>query len=102
MIHLHTLKPATKRRKLERLSTVPAHEDAPAPMFAPPRKQVVSAQAVEAAPTENFTVAGLNINYTSKQGPDVDAENGKAHRRVLRARSRAIEEKLRSALLAPT
>jgi len=71
-------------------------------MFAPPRKQVVSAQAVEAAPTENFTVAGLNINYTSKQGPDVDAENGKAHRRVLRARSRAIEEKLRNALLAPT
>ncbi|KAI9448810.1 hypothetical protein BJY52DRAFT_1310396 [Lactarius psammicola] len=97
--HLHTLKPATKRRKLERLPTVPAHEDAPAPMFASPRKHAVSARAVEAAPSKNIAAAGLNINYT---GPDVDAENCKAHRRALRARSRAIEEKLRSALLAPT
>ncbi|KAH8984460.1 beta-lactamase-like protein [Lactarius akahatsu] len=102
VIHLHTSKPATKRRKLERLPTVPAHEDAPAPMFASARKQAASAQAVEAARTENFTVADPNTHHMGKQGQDVGAENCKAHRRALRARSRVIEEKLRSALLAPT
>ena len=80
-----------KRRKLERLSTVPvAHEDTPAS----PRKQVLSV-----AGTENITPAGLNANPTVIL--DVDAENRKAHRQVLRERSRAIEEKLRRALLAP-
>lgn len=103
-IHLRTLKPATKRRKLERLPTVPAYdEDAPAPIFASPRKQVaLSAQSVEAAHAGNFTDTSLNIKYTGDLRPDADAENCKAHRRALRARSRAIEEKLRRALFAPT
>ena len=85
-------KPSTKRRKLERLSTVPVtHEDAPSL----PRKQVLSV-----AGAENITPAGLNAKPTIIL--DVDAENRKVHRRVLRERSRAIEEKLRRALLAPS
>ena len=91
-VHLDALKPGTKRRKLERLSTVPAHEEAPPSL----RKQVVSSGA------ENITPAGPNVNPTGMHGPDVDTENRKAHRRVLRARSRVIEEKLRRALFAPT
>jgi hypothetical protein len=88
-IHLNALKPSMKRRKLERLTTVPAHEDAPAS----PRKQVAPGGA------ENVTPAGLNANPTVLV---VDAENRKTHRSVLRARSRVIEEKLRRALLAPS
>ncbi|KAI9430540.1 beta-lactamase-like protein [Lactarius indigo] len=97
VIHSHASNPTTKRRKLERLPTVPAHVDgAPTSMLASPRKQAVAAR------TEHFTAADLNIHHARKQGPDVDAENHKAHRRALRARSRVIEEKLRSALLVPT
>jgi hypothetical protein len=88
-IHLNALKPSAKRRKLERLTTVPAHEDVPAS----PRKQVALGGA------ENVIPASLNVNFTVL---DLDAENRKAHRRVLRARSRVIEEKLRRALLAPS
>jgi hypothetical protein len=88
--HSNVPKPDSKRRKLERLSTVPAHEDAPTS----PRKQVLSM-----AGTENITPADLNVNPTIL---DADAENRKAHRRVLLARSRVIEEKLRRALLAPS
>ena len=91
-INSNVQKPSTKRRKLERLSTVPvAHEDTP-PL---PRKQVLSM-----AGAENITPASLNSNPTVIL--DVDAENRKAHRSVLRERSRAIEEKLRRALLAPS
>ena len=91
-INSNVQKPSTKRRKLERLSTVPvAHEDTPAL----PRKQVLSM-----AGAENITPASLNSNPTIIL--DVDAENRKVHRRVLRERSRAIEEKLRRALLAPS
>ena len=84
-VTVHSKSGMTKRRKLERLSTVPAHEEN---ATASPWKQTVSAGA------ENITPAVT--------GKDVDAENRKAHRRVLRARSRVIEEKLRRALLTPT
>ena len=91
-INSNVQKPSTKRRKLERLSTVPvAHEDAPSL----PRKQVLSV-----AGAENITPAGLNANPTVLL--DVDTDNRKAHRQVLRERSRAIEEKLRRALLVPS
>jgi hypothetical protein len=49
---------------------------------------------------EQLTDAAPESGCTRERGPDVDEETRRSQRRALRARSRAIEEKLRYALVS--
>jgi hypothetical protein len=86
---------AMKRRKVERWLDIHAGEDGPAPTLVS-AKEVVSYQ--EVAPVQAGKDAARQTDRTGERGPDFDEEARRARRRALRARSRAIEEKLRRAL----
>ncbi|KAH9980740.1 hypothetical protein BJV74DRAFT_85576 [Russula compacta] len=86
---------AMKRRKVERWLDIHAGEDGPAPTLVS-AKEVVSYQ--EVAPVQAEKDAARQTDCAGECGPDVDEKARRAKRRALRARSRAIEEKLRRAL----
>lgn len=86
---------AMKRRKVEKWLDIHAGEDGPAPTLVS-AKEVISYQ--EVAPVHAGKDTAPQTDRTGECGPDVDEQARRARRRALRARSRAIEEKLRRAL----
>jgi len=96
---LHFQSPVTKRRKIETWLDVHYKSDASTPGFA-------FSKAAVATHSQGLGViqVGKSINVASQPGstdtrcPDMEGEPRQAQRRALRARRRAIEEKLRHAL----
>ena len=96
---LHFQSPVTKLRKIETWLDVHHQSDASTPGFAL-SKAAVSAhsQGLGANQVGKSTNAASQTGSTERRCPDKDGELCRAQRRALRARSRAIEEKLRQAL----
>ena len=98
--HLHFQSPITKRRKIETWPDAHYKSGASAaPGFAS-SEAVVSTHGQElgAIQVGNSTNAAPQTGPAEGHSPDMDGESRRAQRRALRARSRAIEEKLRHAL----
>jgi hypothetical protein len=96
---LHFQSPVTKRRKIETWPDVHHQSDASTPGFAF-SKAAVSAhsQGLGGIQVGKSANAASRTGSMEKRRPDMDGEPRRAQRRALRARSRAIEEKLRHAL----
>ena len=88
-LHLYS-DPAKKRSKVEK-----AEED---PVMDSPRRKVAGPPGAAATEARKSTDVAPESGCTGQLGPD-DEETRRSQRRALRARSRAIEEKLRHALV---
>jgi hypothetical protein len=97
--HLHFQSPVTKRRKIETWLDDHYRSGASTPGFAS-SEAVVSThgQGLGVIQVGKSTNAAPQTGSTEERRPDKDGESRRAQRRALRARSRAIEEKLRHAL----
>jgi hypothetical protein len=96
-VHLCFSTPARKRSKVEGWPNACAEEDS---VLAFPRREENSVPGVAAMEAWKSTDAAPESGCTRERGPDVSGETRRSQRRALRARSRAIEEKLRNALAA--
>ena len=96
---LHFQSPVTKRRKIGTWPDVHHQSDASTPEFAF-SKAAVSAhsQGLGGIQVGKSANAASRTGSMEKRRPDMDGEPRRAQRHALRARSRAIEEKLRDAL----
>jgi hypothetical protein len=94
-VHLYSSSPSKKRSKDGKHLNVYADEH---PVFASSRRETTNASGVASMEAEQLTDAAPESGCTRERGPDVDEETPRSQRRALRARSRAIEEKLRYAL----
>jgi hypothetical protein len=95
--HLHFPNTAAKRRKVD--MSLDAHREPDAVSVSP--KEMDSPQGpigLGAIQVGKSTNAARQTGFTEERVLDVDGETQRAQRRALRARSRAIEEKLRHAL----
>jgi len=101
--HLHFQSPVTKRRKIETWLDDHYRLGASTPGFAS-SKAVASThgQGPGVIQVGKSTNAAPQTGSTEGRCPDMDGESRRAQRRALRARSRAIEEKLRHALTMHT
>jgi hypothetical protein len=96
-VHLYSSSPSKKRSKDEKYLNVYADED---PVFASSRRETTNTSGMASMEAEQLTDAAPESGCTRERGPDVDEETRRSQRRALRARSRAIEEKLRYALVS--
>jgi hypothetical protein len=96
-VHLYSSSPSKKRSKDEKYLNVYADEDH---VFASSRRETTNASDVASMEAGQLTDAPPESGCTGECGPDVDEETRGSQRRALRARSRAIEEKLRYALVS--
>ena len=96
-VHLYSSSPSKKRSKDEKYLNPYAEED---PMFASFRRETIDVSGVASMEAGQLTDAAPESDCTGERGPDVDEETCRSKRRALRARSRAIEEKLRYALVS--
>jgi hypothetical protein len=94
-VHLYSSSPSKKRSKDEKYLNTYADED---PVFGSSRRDTTNASGVASMEAGQLTDAGPESGCTGERGPDVDEETRRSQRRALRARSRAIEERLRYAL----
>jgi hypothetical protein len=96
-IHLYSSSPSKKRSKDETYLNAYADED---PVFASSRRETTNASGLASLEAGQLTDASPKSGYTGERGADVDEETSQSQRRALWVRSRAIEEKLRYALVS--
>ena len=97
--HLHFQSPVTKRRKIETWQDVHYKSGASTPGFAFSKAAIPThSRGLGVIQVGKSTNAASQPGSTDTRCPDMDGEPRRAQRRALRARSRAIEEKLRNAL----
>jgi hypothetical protein len=84
-----------KRRKEEKYPNTYADEY---PVFASTGRETTDVSGVASTESGQLTGAALESGCTGERGSGADEETRRLQRRTLRARSRAIEEKLRYAL----
>jgi hypothetical protein len=97
--HLSITNPAAKRRKVKTRVDVHYGPSSSTPALVSP-EGVVCSQSVEPGVIQvrQSTNAALQAGCTEERSPNMDGELRRVQRRALRARSRAIEERLRHAL----
>lgn len=96
-IHLYSSSPSKKRSKDEKYINAYADED---PVFLSSGREMTNASRVASMEAGQLTDATPESGYTGERGADVDEETSQSKRRALWVRSRAIEEKLRYALVS--
>lgn len=97
--HLHFQSPVTKRRKIETWQDVHYKSGVSTPGFAFSKAAIAThSRGLGVIQVGKSTNAASQPGSTDTRCPDMDGEPRRAQRRALRARSRAIEEKLRHAL----
>lgn len=96
-VHLYSSSPSKKRSKDEKYLNVYADEDH---VLASSRRETTNASDVASMEAGQLADVPPEPGCTGERGPDVDEETRRSLRRALRARSRAIEEKLRYALVS--
>jgi len=97
--HLHFQSPVTKRRKIETWLDIHYESGASTPGFAFSKAAVaIHSQGLGVIQVGKSTNVASQPGSTDTRCPDMDGEPRRAQRRALRARRRAIEEKLRHAL----
>ena len=89
-VHLYSSNPATKRSKVEKCPDAYTEEG---PLLASATSEAASNRGV------SVMDSAPEFGCFGERGPDADGEMRRFQRRALRARSRAIEEKLRQALV---
>ena len=89
-VHQYSSNPATKRSKVEKCLKAHTEEG---PLLASPTSETANDRGV--AVMDSAPESGC----LGERGPDIDGETRRFQRRALRARGRAIEEKLRQALV---
>jgi len=95
-VHLYSSSPSKKRSKGEKWL-----DDADqAPVLASSRRDAANASGVASMEAGQLTGVASQSGFTREHGADVDEETCQSQRHALRARSRAIEEKLRHALVS--
>lgn len=96
-LHLYSSSPSKKRKKNEKYLNIYADEH---PMFATSKREKTNTSVVASMQVEQLTDAAPQSGSSGKRGPDVNDETRRSQRRALLARSRAIEDKLRYALVS--
>jgi hypothetical protein len=96
-VHLYSSSPSKKRSKDEKYLNAYADED---PVFASSRRETTNASGLASMEAGQLTDVAPESGCTGERGPEVDEEARRSQRRALQARSRAIEEKLRYALVS--
>jgi hypothetical protein len=92
---LYSSSPSEKRSKDEKY--LGAYKD---PVLVSHRRETTNASGLASMGAGQLTDAAPESTCTGERGPDVEEETRRLQRRALRARSHAIEEKLRDALLS--
>ena len=95
--HLHSSSPSKKRSKDEKYQNAYADED---PVFASSRGETTNAPDISSMEAGKLTDAAPESGCMGERPRDGDDETRRSQRRALRDRSRAIEEKLRYALVS--
>ena len=95
--HLCSSSPSMKRSKDEKYLNAYAGQD---PVLAFSRREMTNTSGETSMDAGQLTDAAPELGCTGERGPDVDEETCQLQRRALRARSHAIEEKLRYALVS--
>jgi len=98
-VHLYSPSPSKKRSKDEKWLNGYPGED---PVLESSRRETANASGVASMEVRQLTDAAPESGSTRERGPDVEEEMRQSERRALRARSRAIEKKLRYALVFDT
>ena len=96
-VHVYSSSPSKKRSKDEKDPNAYTDGDL---VFPTSRRETTNASDVVSAKVGQLANAAPESDCTGERGPNVDEETRRSQRRALRARSRAIEEKLRYALVS--
>ena len=96
-VPLSSSSPSQKRSKIEKSLNTYADED---PVFASSRRETTNDSGVASTEAGQLTDAAPECSCTGEHGRDIDEETPRSQQRALRARSQAIGDRLRYALVS--